>query len=281
MDNLLGVLKVRIKRGVNLAVRDVRTSDPYVVVKMGKQKLKTRVIEKDVNPVWNEDLTLSVSDPNIPIKLVKMENLKFTGKEDCEVHLNSFHQSATMMGCIGEEECILFFQSLRGEAAKWFNKLPSGKIDSFDELATKFKATFKENFTKRKKFTYLSTARRPPNTYQEAYHTALELAEAETQDHHRVKPVQEMTVWGIYTRADRTGGQTGGRLSARHRQYGKLLDRRYFENNDRRARRRPPASPPEPIFPVCACVRRRSQPSPFADAWQAAACLVACRALGS
>lgn len=35
MENLLGLLRVRIKRGVNLAVRDVRSSDPYVVVRMG------------------------------------------------------------------------------------------------------------------------------------------------------------------------------------------------------------------------------------------------------
>lgn len=34
------------------------------------QKLKTRVIKKDVNPEWNEDLTLSVTDPSIPVKLV-------------------------------------------------------------------------------------------------------------------------------------------------------------------------------------------------------------------
>lgn len=37
MENLLGLLRVRVKRGVNLAVRDVRSSDPYVVVKMAKQ----------------------------------------------------------------------------------------------------------------------------------------------------------------------------------------------------------------------------------------------------
>ena len=34
------------------------------------QKLKTRVIKKDVNPEWNEDLTLSVTDPKVPVKLV-------------------------------------------------------------------------------------------------------------------------------------------------------------------------------------------------------------------
>jgi Ca2+-dependent lipid-binding protein len=34
------------------------------------QKLKTRVIKKDVNPEWNEDLTLSVIDPNHIVSLV-------------------------------------------------------------------------------------------------------------------------------------------------------------------------------------------------------------------
>lgn len=37
MENLLGLLRIRVKRGVNLAVRDVRSSDPYVVIKMNRQ----------------------------------------------------------------------------------------------------------------------------------------------------------------------------------------------------------------------------------------------------
>ncbi|VFQ77754.1 unnamed protein product [Cuscuta campestris] len=55
-----------------------------------------------------------------------------------------------------EEECLLFFHSLRGRAAEWFDKLPPGRIDSFNELADKFKAKFQENCTKRKNFAYLS-----------------------------------------------------------------------------------------------------------------------------
>lgn len=34
------------------------------------QKLKTRVVRKNLNPEWNEDLTLSITDPIIPINLV-------------------------------------------------------------------------------------------------------------------------------------------------------------------------------------------------------------------
>lgn len=44
MDNLFGLLRIKIKRGINLAVRDVRSSDPYVVVKMGNQVRKNYII---------------------------------------------------------------------------------------------------------------------------------------------------------------------------------------------------------------------------------------------
>ncbi|GJZ62815.1 C2-domain ABA-related 4-like protein [Tanacetum coccineum] len=68
MDHLLGLLRVHIHRGVNLAIRDLRSSDPYVIIRMGKQKLKTGVVKKNLNPVWDEDLTLSVMEP-LPVKL--------------------------------------------------------------------------------------------------------------------------------------------------------------------------------------------------------------------
>lgn len=43
-----------------------------IVVFGVKQKLKTRVVKKNVNPEWEEDLTLSIADPNTPIKLVSV-----------------------------------------------------------------------------------------------------------------------------------------------------------------------------------------------------------------
>lgn len=34
------------------------------------QKLKTRVVKNSTNPEWNEDLTLSIADPTLPVNIV-------------------------------------------------------------------------------------------------------------------------------------------------------------------------------------------------------------------
>lgn len=69
MENLLGLLRINVIKGINLAKRDTCGSDPYVIVRMGKQKLKTRVVKKNINPEWNDELTLSIADPHLPVRL--------------------------------------------------------------------------------------------------------------------------------------------------------------------------------------------------------------------
>ncbi|KAL6545310.1 Protein C2-DOMAIN ABA-RELATED 4 [Orobanche gracilis] len=91
MENLLGLLRIKVIRGINLAKRDARSSDPYVVVKMGKQKLKTHTVKKNVNPEWNEELTLSISDSNVPITLKVYDKDIFSmddimGDAEFEIH---------------------------------------------------------------------------------------------------------------------------------------------------------------------------------------------------
>ncbi|GLJ08959.1 hypothetical protein SUGI_0099280 [Cryptomeria japonica] len=69
MEEAVAILKLRIIKGTNLAVRDMWTSDPYVVVRLGhQQKVKTRVIKKNLNPVWDEELSLYVTH-SIPLVL--------------------------------------------------------------------------------------------------------------------------------------------------------------------------------------------------------------------
>ncbi|XP_034207827.1 protein C2-DOMAIN ABA-RELATED 4-like [Prunus dulcis] len=129
MENLMGLLRIHIQRGVNLAVRDMRSSDPYVVVKMGKQKLKTRVVKRNLNPEWDERLTLSVADANLPIMVCVYDKDTFSFDDkmgDAEFEIGSFIKALKMRlegladgtiiarvqpsrgNCLAEESCIIW-----------------------------------------------------------------------------------------------------------------------------------------------------------------------------
>ncbi|KAI3735548.1 hypothetical protein L6452_15051 [Arctium lappa] len=130
VSNLLGLLEVRIKRGRNLVVRDMTASDPYVVIKMGDQKLRTRVIHNDVNPVWDNDLIVSIKDATLPIKLIVYDYDVISKDDrmgDAEFDIKSFvealkmprldrHPNGTVLkriqpsrtNCLAEESCIIW-----------------------------------------------------------------------------------------------------------------------------------------------------------------------------
>ncbi|CAL0313590.1 unnamed protein product [Lupinus luteus] len=78
MEGVLGLLKLRIRRGINLVARDTCSSDPYVIVTMAEQKLKTDVVKDNCNPEWNEELTLCIRDVNTPIHLKVCDKDTFT-----------------------------------------------------------------------------------------------------------------------------------------------------------------------------------------------------------
>ncbi|KAJ9563792.1 hypothetical protein OSB04_008952 [Centaurea solstitialis] len=80
MEGVMGILRLRIKKGTNLAVRDMArgTSDPYVVATLGHQKSKTKMVDDNLNPVWEQDLTLTIKDPTVPIKLTVYDKDTFS-----------------------------------------------------------------------------------------------------------------------------------------------------------------------------------------------------------
>lgn len=97
--NMMGLLRIRIKRGINLAIRDIKSSDPYVIVRLGKQKLRTRIIKKSLNPEWHEDLTLCVTDPDEPVKLFVYDHDTFTPDDkmgDAEFDIQPFLEAVKM-----------------------------------------------------------------------------------------------------------------------------------------------------------------------------------------
>ncbi|XP_062187867.1 protein C2-DOMAIN ABA-RELATED 4-like [Phragmites australis] len=99
MSPLPGFLTVRVLRGVNLVSRDATGSDPYVVLILDDQKVKTSVIKKTVNPVWNEDLTLAIRNAATPIKLEVFDNDTFSNDDrmgDAEFDIEALMQIIQM-----------------------------------------------------------------------------------------------------------------------------------------------------------------------------------------
>ncbi|KAI4386485.1 hypothetical protein MLD38_004415 [Melastoma candidum] len=127
MDILLGLLRIRVKRGINLAIRDTRSSDPYVVVTLQNQRLKTKVVKDNCNPVWDDELTLPITDLAIPIHLSVYDKDTLTGDDkmgDAEFDLWPYVDAVRMRlenlptpttvsrvhpcrsNCLAEESCI-------------------------------------------------------------------------------------------------------------------------------------------------------------------------------
>lgn len=71
------MVKVVVVRGRQLVIRDFRTSDPYVVLHVANQTAKTKVINSCLNPVWNEELTFSITEPIEELKLEVFDKDRF------------------------------------------------------------------------------------------------------------------------------------------------------------------------------------------------------------
>ncbi|KAL3830781.1 hypothetical protein ACJIZ3_019583 [Penstemon smallii] len=80
--DVLGLLRVRVRRGINLVKRDTLSSDPYVTISCGSLKVKTGVVKDDCNPIWNEELTIYVKDLDSPVTLSVYDKDTFTGDDN-------------------------------------------------------------------------------------------------------------------------------------------------------------------------------------------------------
>ncbi|KAB5521259.1 hypothetical protein DKX38_025578 [Salix brachista] len=101
MVEFMGLLKVKIKQGTNLAIRDMMSSDPYVIVSLGKQTAQTTVMKSNLNPVWNEELMLSVPQDFGPIKLSVFDHDTFSADDlmgEAEIDIQPLITSAMAFG---------------------------------------------------------------------------------------------------------------------------------------------------------------------------------------
>lgn len=71
-------LVVQVMGARDLPAMDLNgLSDPYVKVKLGKQKFKTRVVKKTLNPYWGEEFALRVDDLNDELLISVLDEDKY------------------------------------------------------------------------------------------------------------------------------------------------------------------------------------------------------------
>ncbi|XP_022146534.1 ADP-ribosylation factor GTPase-activating protein AGD12-like [Momordica charantia] len=104
MVEFIGLLKVKVIKGTDLAIRDMMSSDPYVVLTLGQQTVQTTIVKSNLNPVWNEDLMLSVPQCFGTLKLQVYDYDTFSADDimgEAEIDLQPLITSAMAFGDAG------------------------------------------------------------------------------------------------------------------------------------------------------------------------------------
>ncbi|QCD77367.1 E3 ubiquitin-protein ligase NEDD4-like [Vigna unguiculata] len=104
MVEFIGLLKVKVIKGTNLAIRDIKSSDPYVILSLGQQTVQTSVVSSNLNPVWNEEYMLSVPEDYGQMKLKVFDHDTFSADDimgEADIDLQSLITSAMAFGDAG------------------------------------------------------------------------------------------------------------------------------------------------------------------------------------
>ena len=81
------VLTVNVVEAQNLKALNNGTSDPYVTLACERQKIETKYVTGDTNPVWNEVFTFQIQHGNDELKITVLHHNSY-GKDDLEGQLS-------------------------------------------------------------------------------------------------------------------------------------------------------------------------------------------------
>ncbi|KAE9610377.1 hypothetical protein Lal_00006779 [Lupinus albus] len=124
MVEFIGMLKVKVIKGTDLAIRDMMTSDPYVILKLGQQTVQTTIIKSNLNPVWNEELMLSVPQEFGQLSLQVYDHDMFSADDimgEADIDLQPLITSAMAFGDAG------MFDDM--QIGKWLKSHDNALID--------------------------------------------------------------------------------------------------------------------------------------------------------
>ncbi|VFQ69578.1 unnamed protein product [Cuscuta campestris] len=88
---------------------------------------------------------------------------RYDGTTDPQEHFNRYQTLMNVVTFSEEVLCRSFPATLDGLASEWFNELPEGKIDSWEDLARRFLVHFAGNRKKKLHFSHLLSVRQRPD----------------------------------------------------------------------------------------------------------------------
>lgn len=107
-------LVVRVIEAKNLPPTDPNgLSDPYVKLQLGKQRFKTKVIKKSLNPKWNEEFSFRVEDLNEELVFCVMDEDKYFNDD--------------FVGQVKVPVSMVFEEEIKSLGTAWYSLHPKNK----------------------------------------------------------------------------------------------------------------------------------------------------------
>eukprot|EP01095_Lingulamoeba_sp_RSL-Kostka_P016011 TRINITY_DN760_c0_g1_i1.p1 TRINITY_DN760_c0_g1~~TRINITY_DN760_c0_g1_i1.p1 ORF type:complete len:264 (-),score=76.96 TRINITY_DN760_c0_g1_i1:147-938(-) len=93
-----GVVFIHLIEGKNLVIKDIKSSDPYCIVKLGAQTRKSERKDSTLNPKWDEKIQFNMPMVDKILKITVMDYDKISKDDfmgDCEVDLSDLVEGTT------------------------------------------------------------------------------------------------------------------------------------------------------------------------------------------
>ncbi|CAH9061738.1 unnamed protein product, partial [Cuscuta europaea] len=107
--------------------------------------------------------TTRVLSAPIPEKYRGSTMKPYDGRTDPQEHFNRYQNNMLMVNASDEYLCRWFLSTLEGPTYEWFNALPEGSIDSWQDLAQRFLTHFAGRKRAKKHFSHLLSVKQQPN----------------------------------------------------------------------------------------------------------------------
>ncbi|VFQ85562.1 unnamed protein product [Cuscuta campestris] len=119
--------------------------------KIGSKERRKAVEDKEAAELWKIRIMSCPLPDNFKIPQIKAYN----GTADPQDHLARFGANVVMYAYPEEIKCRCFLATLEGQACEWFQKLPKGSIDRWNDLAHKFLEHFASSRRQKLPFSHL------------------------------------------------------------------------------------------------------------------------------